>query len=127
MQKKFRWIQQGIVSVCIKKSESSVSYVFQNEFEIQIHFGCTLELVEEVIELPVHYYCLENFYSKIDDFISHPLKFRFYKGLLKWTQLFFETQIIYFVDDIVRFNLRLFFFGKTMLDVFMLTESVKTW
>ena len=39
---KFGSIQHAIVCVCVKKSESSIFYTFQNEPKSWIHFGWTL-------------------------------------------------------------------------------------
>ena len=38
-------IQQGIVLVCVKVSEPSIFYTFQNENKSQIQFCCTFQIV----------------------------------------------------------------------------------
>ena len=44
---KFGSIQQGIVFVCVKVSESSIFYIFQNETKSHVHFCCTFQIIEK--------------------------------------------------------------------------------
>ena len=67
---KFGSIQQGVVFVCVKVSEFSVFYFFQNETKSQIHFCGTIQIVEKKIKFFVHDCFVESFHSVIEYFVS---------------------------------------------------------
>ena len=84
---KFGSIQQGIVFVCVKISEPSVLYIFQNEAKGQIHFCCTFQIVEKTIKFLIHDCFVESLNCVIEHFVSRPFKFRIHQEMLTRTQL----------------------------------------
>ena len=90
---KFGSIQQGIVFVCVRLSEPSVSYIFQNEAKSQIHFCCTFQIVEKMIKFLIHDCFLENFHSVVEYFVSRSFKLRTHQEMLTGTQLFAQSMI----------------------------------
>ena len=91
---KFGSIQQGIVFVCVKVSETSIFYIFQNETKSQIHFCCTFEVVEKMIKFLVHDCFVESFHCVTEYFVSCPFKFGIHQKMLTRTQLFSQTVIL---------------------------------
>ena len=59
-------------------------------------------------------------------FMSRLFRFSIHKEMLTWTKLFFEIEVIFFVDEIVRCNICCLGI-RSMLGVLMLTYSVKFW
>ena len=86
-------IQQGIVFVCVKISEPSVFYIFQNEAESQIHFCCTIQIVEKMIKFLIHDCFVESFHCVIEYFVSRSFKFRIQQEKLTGMQLFSQSVI----------------------------------
>ena len=91
---KFGSIQQGNVSVCVKISEPSVLFTFQNEAKSQIHFCCTFQIVEKMVKFLVHNCFVESFHCVIEYFVSRSFKFRIHQEMLTGTQLFSQTVIL---------------------------------
>ena len=87
MGAKFGSIQEGIVFVCVKASETSVLFNFQNETKSQIHFCCTFQIVEKMVKFLVHHCFVESFHCIIDYFVSRPFKFGIHQEMLTRTQL----------------------------------------
>ena len=91
---RFGPIQQGIVLVCVKISQPSVFYIFQNEAKSQIHFCCTFQFVEKLIKFLVHGCFVESFNCVIEYFVSRSFKFRIHQEMLTGTQLFSQPVIL---------------------------------
>ena len=91
---KFGSIEQYIVFVCVKVSEPSTFYIFQNETTSQIHFSCTFQIVEKMIKFLVHDCFVESFHCVIEHFVSRPLKFGIHQEMWKKTQLISQPVIL---------------------------------
>ena len=125
---KFGSIQQGIVSVCVKVSEPSVFYNFQNEPKSQIHFCCKFQIVEKMTKFLVHDCFVESFHCVIEHFVSRSFKFRVDQEMLTGTQLFSQSVIL----SISRYMFHIYISCSrsdlhSVLSVSMLTQSVKSW
>ena len=66
----------------LNKNLGHLFYIFENETIRQIHFGCTLYGVEEMIKLFVLIFCVDVLYSIIEDFVFRPFVFRIYEETL---------------------------------------------
>ena len=93
-EQKFGSIQQGIVFVCVKVSKPSIFYVFQNENKSQIHFCCTIQLVEKMIKFLVHDSFVKSLHCVNEYFVSRPFKFGIHQEMLTRAQLFSQPLIL---------------------------------
>ena len=91
---KFRSIEQGIVFVCVKVSESSIFYIFKNETKSQFHFCCTFQIVEKKVKFLVHDCFVESFHCVVEYFVSRSFKFRIHQEMLTESQLFSQPEIL---------------------------------
>ena len=105
--RKNAWIQRNL-------------YFSEKKSENLITFGCTFQVVNEVIKHFIHYCCVEVFNSVMEELVSHPSRFRIYEEMMTLAQLRFKIRIIKFVEDIVSFNFCCLD-RKDLLDVLMLT------
>ena len=120
--------QQGIVFVCAKVSKISMFYTFQNETKSQINLCCTLLIVENMIKFLVHNCFVESFHSVIEYFVYRSFKFQIHQEMLTGTQVFSQPVILNVSHYVFHIHILCSWFDlRSVLGVFMLTYSVKSW
>ena len=114
--------------MCVKISEPTVFFFFQNEARSQVHFCCTFQIVEKMIKFLVHDCFVESFHCVNEYFVSRSFKFRIHQEMLTGTQLFSQAVILNILHYM--FDIHIFCSWSDLHCVFsvsMLTWSVKSW
>ena len=120
-------IQQGIVFVCVKVSESSVFYIFQNETKSHIHFCCTFQIFKKMIKFLVHDCFVESFHCVIEYFVCRPFKLGIHQEMLTRMHLFSQPVILNISHYVFHIHISCSWSDlHSVLSVSMLTESVKS-
>ena len=120
----FRTVQDGNFFVGVKLSESSVFFFKMNpkaRFSLASLFNFLV--VEQLMNLFVHFCYVEIFSSITKDFVSRAFKFKIDEENFTRAHLLFKIHLLNFVEDVERFNIcRLD--RKAILGVFILTKSL---
>ena len=124
---KFGSNQQGIVFVCVKVSEPSIFYIFQNENKSQIHFRWIVQIVEKMIKFLVHHCFVESIHCVIECFVRS-FKLLFHLEMLTGMQLFSQLVILNISHYMLHIHISCSWSDLlSMLRASMLTQRVKSW